>query len=138
MKVNRGLRFPKVMFKIVCRLDYMPALPPRCCIAFSRQKHAIPRKGNNCKPSLVACVSPISSGASVKGELLPTLAARTCFTFEFVSPYLLCKPNLDDTSRLSHCCKPLHAACVWPYLLCKPNLDDTYEISARTIHKKVI
>ncbi|GEM_PF-1454709 len=81
MKVNRGLRFPKVMFKIVCRLDYMPALPPRCCIAFSRQKHAIPRKGNNCKPSLVACVSPISPGASVKGELLPTLAARTCFHF---------------------------------------------------------
>ena len=82
MKVNRGLRFPKVMFKIVCRLDYMPALPPRCCIAFSRQKHAIPRKGNNCKPPLAACVSP--------------------------------------------------------YLLCKPNLDDTHEISARTIHKKVI
>ena len=99
---------------------------------------SFPRKGNNCKPSLVACVSPISSGASVKGELLPTLAARTCFTFEFVSPYLLCKPNLDDTCRLSGRCKPSLVACVSPYLLCKPNLDDTYEISARTIHKKVI
>ena len=68
------------------------------------------RLSHNCKPSLAACVSPISPGASVKGELLPTLAARTCFTFEFVSPYLLCKPNLDDT----------------------------HEISARTVHKKVI
>ncbi len=75
---------------------------------------SFPRKGNNCKPSLVACVSPISPGASVKGELLPTLAARTCFTFEFVSPYLLCKPNLDDTCRLSHCCKPGSPACVSP------------------------
>ena len=61
-----------------------------------------PRKGRNCNPSLATCVSPISPGASVKGELLPTLAARTCFAFKFVSPYLLCKPNLDDTCRLSH------------------------------------
>ena len=125
-----------------------------------------PREGRNCNPSLAACVSPKSPGASVKGELLPTLAARTCFNFAFVSPYLLCKPNLDDTCRLSHCCNPSLATCVspispgasvkgellptlaartcftfefvWPYLLCKPNLDDTYEISARTIHKKVI
>ncbi len=61
-----------------------------------------PREGRNCKPSLAAYVSPISPGASVKGELLPTLAARTCFNFAFVSPYLLCKPILDDTCRLSH------------------------------------
>ena len=147
MKINRGLRFPKVMFKIVCRLDYMPTLPPRCCIAFSMLGYAIlrnsgrpsrqdvvlpflvrsklflakattsrrdvsckhfpspgasfPREGRNCKPSLAAYVSPISPGASVKGELLPTLAARTCFNFAFVSPYLLCKPNLDDTCQLS-------------------------------------
>ena len=41
-------------------------------------------------------------------------AARTCFAFEFVSPYLLGKPNLDDTCRLSHNCKPSLAACVSP------------------------
>ena len=58
-----------------------------------------PREGRNCNPSLAACVSPKSPGASVKGELLPTLAARTCFNFAFVSPYLLCKPILDDTYR---------------------------------------
>ena len=118
---------------------------------------SFPRKGRNCKPSLATCVSPISPGASVKGELLPTLAARTCFNFAFVSPYLLCKPNLDDTYQLSHCCNPSLATCVSPispgasvkgellptlaartcfnfafvspYLLCKPNLDDTCRLS---------
>ena len=127
------------------------------CKYFPSPGASFPRKGRNCNPSLAACVSPISLGASVKGELLPTLAARTCFNFAFVSPYLLCKPNLDDTCRLSHCCKPSLAACVSPispgtsvkgellptlaartcfnyafvspYLLCKPNLDDTCRLS---------
>ena len=127
------------------------------CKYFPSLGASFPRKDRNCKPSLAACVSPISPGASVKGELLPTLAARTCFAFKFVSPYLLCKPNLDDTCRLSHCCKPSLATCVSPispgasvkgellptlaartcfnfafvspYLLCKPILDDTYRLS---------
>ena len=118
---------------------------------------SFPRKGRNCNPSLAACVSPISPGASVKGELLPTLAARTCFNFACVSPYLLCKPILDDTCRLSNYCNPSLATCVSPispgasvkgellptlaartcfafkfvspYLLCKPNLDDTCRLS---------
>ena len=127
------------------------------CKYFPSSGASFPREGRNCKPSLAACVSPISPGASVKGELLPTLAARTCFNFAFVSPYLLCKPNLDDTCRLSHCCNPSLATCVSPispgasvkgellptlaartcfnfafvspYLLCKPNLDDTCRLS---------
>ena len=43
-----------------------------CSKYFPSLGTSFPRKGNNCKPSIVACVSPISPGASVKGELLPT------------------------------------------------------------------
>ena len=46
-------------------------------------------------------------------------------SFSFVSPYLLSKPDLDDTDQLSGRCRPGSPACVSPYLLGKPNLDDT-------------
>jgi len=59
-------------------------------------------------------VSPYLAGAAVKGELLPTLAARNLLSFLFVSPYLAGKPDLDDTDQLSGRCRPGSPACVTP------------------------
>ena len=42
-------------------------------------------------------VSPFCPCRITLGETYPTVSASKCRPTQFVSPYLLCKPNLDDT-----------------------------------------
>ena len=61
----------------------------------------------------------------VRKRRTPCLLGReNLLSFSFVSPFLLGKPNLDDTCLLS-------GYYVSPYLLGKRNLDDTNQLSGR-------